>query len=78
MAREDILKALTVEAKPFTLPNGVTVRIRELTVRERLTWRKEAMDSEGNLKDDWALQVLARCVLLPDEEAPLWASPLGS
>jgi len=71
--RASILDALKAKAVPLELPGGVQVRIREMSVRERLQWRRECMQGE-ELSDDWALWVVQHCTLLPDSDEQLWAS----
>jgi len=70
--RESILSALSIRAVPFVLPGGITVRIREMSVRERLDWRRASLKDNGELVDDWALRVVQVCTLLPDVDEPLW------
>jgi hypothetical protein len=71
---KDSLKAiLAPKVEPFELGPGAAVKIKELSLKERIAWRAASVLEDGKLSDDWIAQLLFRAV--QDEAGdPLWAS----
>ena len=55
------------------LAPGLEVTIRQMTLRERLTWRSRVIGEDDNLKPSWELELLALTVYKPDGSR-VWAS----
>lgn len=71
---KDSLKAiLAPKVEPFELGQGAKVRIKELSLKERISWRAVSVLEDGKLSDDWIAQLLFRAVL-DEQGSPVWAS----
>lgn len=70
----DALKALLAPKQAqHELAPGVVLRIKELSLRERISWRASSVKEDGSLAEDWIAQLLVRAVL--DEQGnQLWES----
>jgi len=69
------LKALLApKTSVVELGEDVKVVIKELSLRERIKWRVDCIDAEGNLKPEW-MQHLLYVGVLNESGAPVWATP---
>lgn len=69
---QDSLKALLEpKSRHIELAPGVAVIIKELSLRERISWRSSSLNNEGGLNEDWVAQLLFRSVRDVNGE-PLW------
>jgi hypothetical protein len=69
--REQILAALAPSFKSVEVADGkLQLKIKDLTVRERESWRAASAEGEG-LKSDWLLRLLHLAVYTVDGEQ-LW------
>ena len=71
----DSLKAiLAPRVEPFELGPGVAVKVKELSLKERISWREASIEADGKLKDNWIAELLFRCVRDEDGSA-VWDAP---
>jgi hypothetical protein len=69
--REQVLALLAPSFHPVEVADGrLQLKVKDLTVRERETWRAASADGEG-LKQDWLLRLLHLAVYTVDGEQ-LW------
>jgi hypothetical protein len=67
------LKALLApKQQVMELAPGVEVRIKELSLKERIKWRASVLDGE-TLKPEWVQSLLQAAVMDLDGE-PIWAA----
>lgn len=52
---------------------GVSILVKELSLKERIEWRKASIDESGEIKDGWVQDLLFRAVLDLDGQ-PVWES----
>ena len=71
--RESVRAILQPKARDFELAEGVSVKVKELSLRERIEWRAASVKEDGSLSDDWVPQLLFRAVQDIDG-FPLWES----
>jgi len=71
--RDSVRAILQPKSKDFDLAEGVSVKIKELSLRERIEWRAASVKEDGSLSDDWVPQLLFRAVQDVDG-FPLWDS----
>jgi hypothetical protein len=69
------LKALLMPKKHLhEIADGVHVQIKELSLKERIEWRKAAIAEDGDsLKDDW-IQALLHLAVLDEDGSKVWES----
>lgn len=71
--RDALAAYLATQDADLELAPGLTVKVRQMSLKERLSWRARILDDKGELKPSWELELLAACVLAPDG-SPAWAS----
>lgn len=72
--RNELLAILKPNQADFELAAGVLIRIKELSLKERIQWRQVAIESDGkNLKADW-IQSLLAVTVFDLEDKPIWDS----
>jgi len=72
--KESLKALLAPKSSVFELGQGVSVQIRELSLRERIAWRSESIGPDGKLGDDWVQNLLFRAVR-DDDGNPVWERP---
>lgn len=69
--QRDAILALLQPAYEAIEVQGIKLKVKHLTVREREVWRAASTKDDGSLKADWLLQLLALAV--HDEACqPVW------
>lgn len=67
--RDQILAAPDLKRQTVEVPEwGVSVEIRELSIKGRMQWRETAFeerDGESTMRDDWAVRLVMACVFDP-------------
>lgn len=73
--RSDLLAILKPNKADMELAPGIQIRVKELSLKERIQWRSTALESDNKtLKADWIQSLLAATVF-DLEDQPIWASP---
>lgn len=72
--RNELLAILKPSKADMELAPGIQIRVKELSLKERIQWREVAMEADQKtLKSDWIQQLLASTVF-DLEDQPIWAS----
>ena len=56
--KESLKALLAPRSSSYELAEGLSVQIRELSLKERILWRAESVKEDGSLKDDWVSHLL--------------------
>lgn len=73
--RNELMAILKPNKADMELAPGIQIRVKELSLKERIKWREVALESDSKtLKADWIQQLLAATVF-DLEDQPIWASP---
>ena len=72
--RNELMAILKPNQADLELAAGILVRIKELSLKERIKWRESALESDGKtLKSDW-IQSLLVLTVFDLEDKPIWDS----
>lgn len=70
--RNELLAILKPTTADMELSAGIFIRVKELSLKERIKWREMALESDSKtLKADWIQQLLA-CTVFDLEDKPIW------